>query len=164
MIYAVWLPLLMPFLAVPVARRGAEQLRPRLRPRYVAAVQTRVYIEGADRAIAPDVWLREVNRPVPAVLFYLLYIAGVLIFVSGTLGSGDGLALVSGGIAAETTQTLRNIERILSIAGATWDDVVKVSVFIADMNEFGAMNEAYSAFEQGFMPRTTQRIQLVTLA
>src|SRR5947208_8380336 len=75
-----------------------------------------------------------------------------LIFVSGTLGSGDGLALVSGGIAAETTQTLRNIERILSIAGATWDDVVKVSVFIADMNEFGAMNEAYSAFFSGAPP------------
>ena len=54
-----------------------------------------------------------------------------LIFVSGTLGSGEGLALVSGGIGPETTQTLHNIERILSAAGATWDDVVKVSVFIA---------------------------------
>src|SRR3954468_114284 len=75
-----------------------------------------------------------------------------LIFVSGTLGSGEGLALVDGGIGPETTQTLQNIERILTAAGATWDDVVKVSVFIADMSDFGAMNEAYSAFFTGAPP------------
>ena len=45
-----------------------------------------------------------------------------LIFVSGTLGSGDDLTLVEGGVGPETTQTLRNIERILSAAGARWED------------------------------------------
>src|SRR3954447_25169262 len=72
-----------------------------------------------------------------------------LIFVSGTLGSGEGLTLVPGGVGAETTQTLHNIERILAAAGATWDDVVKVSVFLADMGEFGSMNDAYGAFFTG---------------
>src|SRR3954454_10045898 len=75
-----------------------------------------------------------------------------LIFVAGTLGSGEGLALVAGGIGPETTQTLRNIERILQDAGAGWDDVVKVSVYMVDMNEFGAMNEAYAAFFEGAPP------------
>jgi len=69
-----------------------------------------------------------------------------LIFVSGTLGTGDGLALVAGGVGPETAQALRNVERILEAAGATWDDVVKVSVYLADIGEFAAMNEAYGAF------------------
>src|SRR5436305_1797993 len=72
-----------------------------------------------------------------------------LIFVAGTLGSGEGLALVDGGIGPETEQTLRNIERILAAAGATWDDVLKVSVYLADMDEFGEMNRAYAGFFAG---------------
>src|SRR4051794_31304262 len=75
-----------------------------------------------------------------------------LIFVAGTLGSGEGLELVPGGVGPETTQTLRNIERILTAAGATWHDVLKVSVFMADMSEFRLMNEAYSAFFDGTPP------------
>lgn len=75
-----------------------------------------------------------------------------LVFVSGTLGTGDALGLVEGGVGPETTQTLRNIERILAAAGAGWDDVVKVSVFLADMAEFAAMNEAYGAFFEGTPP------------
>lgn len=75
-----------------------------------------------------------------------------LIFVSGTLGTGDGLALVTGGVDPETTQALCNVERILDAADASWDDVVKVSVYLADMGEFGAMNEAYGSFFDGIPP------------
>ena len=75
-----------------------------------------------------------------------------LIFVSGTLGTGEGLTLVTGGVGPETTQTLRNVERILDAAEARWDDVVKVSVYLADMSEFGAMNEAYGAYFDGTPP------------
>jgi len=69
------------------------------------------------------------------------------VFVSGTLGTTDaGFELAPGGAGPETTQTLRNIERILREAGAGLRDVVKVSVYVADMADFGAMNEAYAAF------------------
>ena len=72
-------------------------------------------------------------------------IAGGWIHVSGTLGTAAGsLDLVPGGTGPETTQTLRNIERILDACGAALSDVVKVSVFLADMDTFGAMNAAYS--------------------
>jgi 2-iminobutanoate/2-iminopropanoate deaminase len=74
-------------------------------------------------------------------------IAGDLVFVSGTLGTvGDGFELVSGGAGPETTQTLRNIGRILEAAGATFDDVVKVSIHMSDMSGFAEMNEAYGMF------------------
>ena len=73
-------------------------------------------------------------------------VAGDFIYVSGTLGTrGDSLELVAGGIGAETTQTLRNIERILQGCGATLADLVKVNVFLSDMRIFPQMNEAYLA-------------------
>jgi 2-iminobutanoate/2-iminopropanoate deaminase len=55
------------------------------------------------------------------------------------------MELAEGGIGPETTQALRNIEIILKACGATLADVVKVSVFLADMGTFSAMNEAYLA-------------------
>lgn len=69
---------------------------------------------------------------------------GDLIFVSGTLGTeGAGLGLVDGGMAAQTLQTLRNIETILHAAGATLADVAKCNVYVTDMDRFQEMNEAY---------------------
>lgn len=70
---------------------------------------------------------------------------GDTLHVSGTLGTVEGLDLADG-IAAQTAQTLHNIGRILDVAGATWDDVAKVNVYLHDMGDFAGMNEAYSAF------------------
>lgn len=73
-------------------------------------------------------------------------IAGDFIYVSGTLGTEPGGdSLVAGGTGPQTTQTLRNIETILQTCGASWADVVKVNVFLADMSTFGEMNQAYLA-------------------
>jgi reactive intermediate/imine deaminase len=69
-----------------------------------------------------------------------------LIFVSGTLGTTHERELVGGGVASETTQALANIERILGAAGASWSDVLKVSAYLVDMNDFSAMNDAYEVF------------------
>lgn len=70
-----------------------------------------------------------------------------LIFVSGTLGTRAGtIELVDGGVSAQTTQTLRNIEQILKAAGAARRDIVKCNVYLSDMTTFGEMNEAYIAF------------------
>ena len=73
-------------------------------------------------------------------------IAGDFIYVSGTIGTKpDSMELVEGGIGPQTTQTLRNIEQILAGCGATFEDVVKVNVFVSHMQEFAAMNHAYIA-------------------
>ncbi len=74
-----------------------------------------------------------------------------LVFVSGTLGTEhDSLAV--GGVGPQTTRSLENVGRILHAAGSSWDDVVKVSVYLADMADFPAMNEAYGAFFPGVPP------------
>ena len=73
-------------------------------------------------------------------------VTGELIFVSGTLGTRDGEAvLVEGGVGAETRQALRHIETILGACGATWADVAKVNVYLADIADFATMNEVYMA-------------------
>ncbi|MCA9920320.1 MAG: RidA family protein [Anaerolineales bacterium] len=73
-------------------------------------------------------------------------IAGDFIYVSGTLGTVPGTRdLAEGGTGPQTTQTLRNIELILRECGASLADVVKVNVFLADMQTFAEMNEAYLA-------------------
>lgn len=70
--------------------------------------------------------------------------AGDWLVCSGQLGLVDG-ALVPGGVAAEVTQAVRNIEALLAAEGAELADVVKTTVFLADMADYGAMNDAYSA-------------------
>jgi 2-iminobutanoate/2-iminopropanoate deaminase len=73
-------------------------------------------------------------------------VAGDFIFVSGTLGTVPGsMDLVEGGTGPQTTQTMRHIETILRECGASLDDLVKVNVFVADINTFAEMNEAYAS-------------------
>ena len=54
--------------------------------------------------------------------------------------------LVSGGIAAEAEQALRNVSALLKAAGIGFEHVVRTTVFLADMNDFPAMNEVYSRY------------------
>lgn len=80
-------------------------------------------------------------------------VAGELIFVSGTLGTlGESFELAPGGTGPQTTQTLKNIQTILRAAGADLSDLVKVSVYLADMSQFAEMNAAYDAFFDGDPP------------
>lgn len=73
--------------------------------------------------------------------------AGGFIFLSGAIGTvGESLALIEGGAAAETRQTMENVQAVLEAAGASLDDVVKCTVFLADMADYQAVNEVYAEF------------------
>ena len=70
-----------------------------------------------------------------------------LLFLSGMLGNIPGTAeLVEGGIQGETRQTLENIKRVVEQFGSSMDRVVKCTVFLADIAEWGAMNEVYRTY------------------
>jgi reactive intermediate/imine deaminase len=92
-------------------------------------------------------------------------VVGDLIFVSGTVGTRPGgLELVPGGVGAETAQALRNIEKILASQGAALADIAKCTVFLRDMQDFPAMNEAYIPFFQGSPPaRSTIAVEGLAL-
>jgi len=70
--------------------------------------------------------------------------AGGLLFVSGQVGICDGKVVE--GIEEQTRATLDNIRAVLECAGATLEDVVKVTVFITDMALWPKMNEVYAQY------------------
>jgi len=73
--------------------------------------------------------------------------AGNLLFCSGQIPLDPATsALIEGDIAAQTRRVFANIEAILAAAGTGFDRVVKTTVFLADMNDFAAMNEVYATY------------------
>ena len=89
--------------------------------------------------------------------------AGDLLFVSGQVPIDPATgALIEGDIAAQTHRVMRNLTAILEAAGASMDHVLRCTVYLADMNDFTAMNEVYgSYFAQPAPARAT--IQAVRL-
>ena len=73
-------------------------------------------------------------------------IAGGLVFVSGQLPIDAATGVMAEGIENQTRQSLTNIQHILAEAGLTMKDVVKTTVFLADMSLFGDMNKVYATF------------------
>jgi 2-iminobutanoate/2-iminopropanoate deaminase len=72
---------------------------------------------------------------------------GNTLYVAGQLGLVRGkLELVGGGIRAETKQAMENMKAILERNGSSMNDVVKCTVFLADMKEFPIFNEVYRPF------------------
>ena len=68
--------------------------------------------------------------------------AGDWIIVSGQLGLQDG-TLVSGGVAAQTTQAIENLQSLLAGVGASLTDIAKTLCFLTDMDTFATFNDAY---------------------
>ncbi len=69
------------------------------------------------------------------------------LYLSGSIGNIPGtLDLAEGGIQGETRQTMENIKQTLETFGSSLDKVVKCTVFLADMAEWGAMNEVYRTY------------------
>jgi 2-iminobutanoate/2-iminopropanoate deaminase len=74
-------------------------------------------------------------------------VAGGFVFASGQIPIDPATGeFVAGGIAEQTGQVLRNVSKVLEAAGTGLDRVVRTTVFLADMNDFAAMNEVYGRF------------------
>src|SRR5882724_1797855 len=83
--------------------------------------------------------------------------AGDLLFVSGQVPfdptTGD---MIGGDIAAETRRVLNNIGALLTAAGLTFKNIARTTVFLADMNDFAAMNDVYRTyFSEPYPARST---------
>jgi 2-iminobutanoate/2-iminopropanoate deaminase len=73
--------------------------------------------------------------------------AGDFLFVSGQIPLDPATGtLVEGDVGAQTRRVLQNLGAILEAAGASFQHVVKTTVYLADMSEFGAMNEVYGTY------------------
>lgn len=72
---------------------------------------------------------------------------GNLVFTSGQIGLDPNTGkLVTGGIAVETKQALLNLEKILKSAGSSLENVLKITVFVSNIDDYGLVNQVYGEF------------------
>jgi len=91
-----------------------------------------IHTENAPAALGPYSQAVEVNGT--------LYVSGQIPFIPATM------ELVSEDVQEQTKQSLENLKAILTEAGYSFTDVVKVGIFIKDMNDFGKINEIYAEY------------------
>ena len=77
---------------------------------------------------------------------------GNVLYLSGQMGIDQAIKLVPGGIAAETRQALENIKATLEKYGSSLEHVLKVTVMLADMSEWGEMNKVYLEYFSKNLP------------
>lgn len=91
--------------------------------------------------------IRTNQAPAPVGPYNQAIVAsGQLVFVAGQipLDPQTGMLVGEGDVAKQTEQVLANLKAILIASGATFEDVVKTTVFLKDMNDFAAMNAIYA--------------------
>ena len=97
-----------------------------------------VETESAPRAIGP---------------YSQAIVAGGFVFASGQIPLDPQTGeFVAGGINEQTEQVMRNLAAVLAAAGSSFAEVVKTTVYLADMNDFAAMNEVYGRYFQTAPP------------
>jgi 2-iminobutanoate/2-iminopropanoate deaminase len=86
--------------------------------------------------------------------------AGQLLFVSGQVALDPATGnMVAGGIAEQTRRVLDNIGALLTAGGRSFADVVRTTIFLADMNDFAAVNEIYGQyFKEPYPARATVQV------
>lgn len=87
------------------------------------------------------------RAPRPVGPYSQAYRAGGMLYTAGQVALDPATGeLVAGGIAAQTRQALRNLEAVLSAGGSSLGNVVKTTIFMADLAEFSQMNAVYAEF------------------
>lgn len=87
------------------------------------------------------------NAPAAAGAYSQAIVSGEFVFCAGQLGLDPATgAFVEGGVEAQAERVLRNLTAVLDAAGATWDDVVKTTIFLADIDDFAAVNAVYAQY------------------
>ena len=102
------------------------------------------FLSSTALAAEPEFFAYPSDTPLP---FSEAVRVGDLLILSGQLGILPGeMTLAPGGIGPETRQTMENIKATLEKYGSSMDRVVKCTVFLADIAEWGAMNEVYRTY------------------
>ena len=104
------------------------------------------------------------NAPKPIGPYNQAVIAGNYMFISGqiALNPKNG-ELITGEIKKETTQVMENLKAILSEASLTFEDVVKTTIFLSDMNDFSSVNEIYGSYLNNSTAPARETVQVSKL-
>ncbi|KAG7353729.1 translation initiation inhibitor, yjgF family protein [Nitzschia inconspicua] len=106
------------------------------------------------------------SAPAPVGPYSQAVLAGSTLYVSGNipLDPATGALVGNGDVQAETKQVLANMDAVLKEAGATPQQVVRCTVFLADLGDFAAVNEIYSEyFKDNAVPPSRSCVQVAAL-
>ena len=95
------------------------------------------------------------RAPKPAGPYSQGIVAEGFVFVAGQLGTDPKTGKTQEGIAEQTRQCLNNVKAVLEASGVTLDDVVRVGVYLKDIEDYEEMNNEYKTFFQQFPPART---------
>lgn len=106
--------------------------------------------------------IRTDSAPAPIGPYNQAVLAGNMLFISGQIAINpqDGSLYQGGDIRVETEQVMENLQAILREAGAGFGHVVKTSIFLMDMGQFGAVNEVYGRYFVGVEPPARETVQV----
>ena len=112
---------------------------------------------GEIQSVQPSENVRQVIRPEKYPYFGFPYSPGILVgdtlYIAGHLGRDpDSTELVEGGLEAETRQAMANIREVLTEAGMEFEDVVSVTAYIANIDDFPRFNAVYREYFPGDPP------------
>lgn len=86
-------------------------------------------------------------------------VANGFVFAAGQIGTDPKTGVLADGVEAQTEQVLKNLAAVLKASGSSMENVVKATVFLADMNDFAKMNEIYGKhFKAPFPARSTVQV------
>ncbi len=95
------------------------------------------------------------KKAAPAIGPYsqaIMFLGGKLVQTSGQIPADEKGNLLSGGIKEQTLRVLKNINEVLKAAGSGKDKIIKTTVFMKSLSDFGGMNEVYEEFMEGHKP------------
>ena len=121
-----------------------------MRMQFVLAAVLALVIAAPASAQEPET-ARFIGSANPNTAFSRIVVAGDFIFLSGMLGSGGGATTIED----QTRRTLESIRDALAEVDATMDDVVKCTVYMADISQRNALNPIYNSFFPNHRPART---------
>ncbi|MDO4781835.1 MAG: RidA family protein [Capnocytophaga felis] len=103
------------------------------------------------------------NAPAPIGPYNQATLAGNTLYVSGQIPVDPKTNEVVKGIEAATVQVMENLKAVLEAAGATFENVVKTTIFLADMNQFGEVNAVYGRYFDEKTAPARETVQVANL-
>ena len=104
------------------------------------------------------------NAPKPIGPYNQAVIAGNYMFISGQIAlNPENGELITSEIKKETTQVMENLKAILSEASLTFENVVKTTIFLSDMNDFYSVNEIYGSYLNNSTAPARETVQVSKL-
>jgi len=104
------------------------------------------------------------NAPAPIGPYSQAILTGNMLYTSGQIPLDPKTGeLVMENITKETTQVMENLKAVLTEAGMTFENVIKASIFITDMDDFGAINQVYGSYFDAATAPARETVQVARL-